>query len=220
MNEPEGYLLFLFMILPLLVFSLIMLLTLRIGKKQKNEVDKPGLYRDAESGRVINVRSFRDLNCTFPLDYRRLCNPCILAPGEVWSLSRWSITIHPWPEIIPTSLIVKLTINDIIVGEAPLFDIAEPLMKPEDAELCKRLDSIEEALELHKSEEAGLQCPDAIKNRKDKPAGLLTKKVLVNQNHEIGVLVKGPDEDFNPLRKKIKVFELHVCGLLRDVASR
>lgn len=168
--------------------------------------NKPGFFRDTESGQIIDINDFKGMDRIFPFEGRVLREGRLRpAFGEKWALKWWSILIYPRPEVIPISLIVTLTVNDYIVAEAPLFALAESLVRPQDVDLYKRIEAIEKELEIRNS-----------KLEVCKPEELAHQlRRLLDHKHELRVEVRGPDENFSPLRQKVEIFELRLCGLRR-----
>ena len=161
-----------------------------------------GHFRDTETGQIIDVRGHMVLDRTFPFKGRTLRDRVRLQSGDKWALKEWSILIHPWPKTISTQLTVQLKINYGILADVPLFAIAEPLARPEDEELRKRLDVIEKQLNIGKPK---------------KPTGKLSNILLdAEYNPFLEAEVQGSHTVFTSLYEKVEVFELRLCGLMKE----
>ena len=98
----------------------------------------PSLYRDTDTGNVVNMRDFKPMDKTWPWPNVDI----VLQAGESWILRNWSVVIHPFPEVIPPDIKVRFAVNSLIWSEVPLFTIAEPLASSEAFEQrAKRLEA-------------------------------------------------------------------------------
>jgi hypothetical protein len=138
------------------------------------------------------------LNRTFPLfEGRRLREYVRPWPRQIWLLKSWSVLIHPWNRTIPTSLKIRLIKNQYLESEVPLFTVAEPIERPIVKEFRERLSAIEQKLGIDTPYEA--------------PAGKL--HLPLRHDEELYVEIIGPEEDFEPIYSRARIFELHLCGL-------
>jgi len=106
----------------------------------------PRHFRDTASGKVFNLQEFREFEHTTA--FTGVITGDICPRGEDWVLMSWAVLLHPWPEVIPTSIIVELVIDAIPVADAPLFAVAEPMARSEDQDLRDRVEAIEKKLEM------------------------------------------------------------------------
>jgi hypothetical protein len=137
------------------------------------------------------------LDRIFPFEGRNLRERCLRPwPREIWAITSWSVLIHPWNRVIPTSLKARLVKSQQIESEVPLFTIAEPIERPIVKEFRERLAAIEKRLEMN--------------NPYEEPAGKL--RLLVKSDEELYVEIIGPEEDFTAVYDKAKNFELHLRG--------
>jgi len=169
---------------------------------------QPNLYRCTDSGVAINLRDYCTLDKLFSFDRWELKDPIRPPAGEAWILKQWSVVMHPWPKVVPTTINIKLIVNGLILEDIPLLRIAEPLERKEDAVLREQIKDIEERLAQLESHPRHLvQEQTCIKWR------------LLNQNHHLRACIyantpKGGD-DFIVLREMTNTFELRLRGLRR-----
>jgi hypothetical protein len=153
---------------------------------------------------MVNMRDFRSFDQLFAFDHRGLKDLVRPRVGWSWILERWSILMHPWPEVISAGLTVQFIVNDLILFDIPLFETARPLANSENADIEKRLGALEEAMKIVPPRRATeFQAPG----------------VLFSNQHEIEVRVCGPLDDFVRLREMTKVFSLRLEGWGRNVIA-
>jgi len=168
--------------------------------------DLPHLFQDSATASVINMSDFRTFEIQTDLRKKRtaVLRP---VPGEVWILEQWSILIHPWHEVIPPSITVRLEANELILADKiPLFRLAEPLQRSADRDLEKRVAALEVKLEVVPTYEPswGYQFP--------------LHNTLINQNHNIQVHIDGPADELMMLFEHTKHFLLCLRGKARPPA--
>lgn len=161
--------------------------------------DQPDLFRDTDTGQILHTRDFTPLDRVYPFD-RWTTKEDLSLPYSTRILQRWSILMHPWPEVISPNLLVRFEINDCTVAHIPLFEAARPLARPETVAIEKRIRALEEACYVEPARQA-TEFPGI-------------GRLIRHQTH-VGVRVEGPADDFMMLREMTKVFSLRLEGLER-----
>ncbi len=85
-----------------------------------------GLYRDLDTGQVINDRDF------FPFERkiqfgRQGVALQHLEGGEMWMLKSWLILLEPWPKDVSLNLTACFSVGQHELARVPLPRIAEPV---------------------------------------------------------------------------------------------
>jgi len=179
---------------------------------------QPGYFVDTATNRVYNINKFQVLDRTFSFKrskYLELQPP----PGETWAIQSFSVVVHPWPETISPSLIVELAISNSVEAQKPLFTIAEPLARPEDEGLRKRLEEVEEQLkhvEIRLSE-AEARLSEGKPYTLEAPREPVEKKWhrIVRDKDCVKVEIKDPLSSNDFIYEQAEVFELRLRGLKR-----
>jgi hypothetical protein len=164
---------------------------------------KPGMFQDQTTKKVINVADLKVLDRTFKMFRELFVQP---EPGVSWVVWEWYLLMHPWPEVIPSSLTVEFSVNQLIAAEAPLFSVAKPLARPEDEDLRERLAALEERIEA-------LEGAEKPRVKKPLPPSSFLRGVIIGRDSEIHIRIVGPDTDYEQLHKGLQSFDLQLQGV-------
>ena len=156
----------------------------------------PKKFIDSITGQIIEVREYRAFEYTFR--FIGFSTQQVKPLDEEWILKSWSVLLHPWPEVIPTSILVELLINGITEVKAPLFSVAEPLARPEDQELRDRIEAVEKYLKMKEPIRPVKQLNRAVGRR----------------YHIHARITEGEPVDLSPFLG-LDTFELHLGGFKR-----
>ncbi len=153
-----------------------------------------GLYRTPDTGQVLNERDFKPWSVLHEISKS---GSNIFPCQARYILRRWSILLHPWPELISPSLVVSLCFAErYYIEKMPLLIIAEPMRRSEDDDLVRRIEALEEALKI-----------------KPKQSPHDMDDLFVQNRIEGSVRIEGPSDALGHLMERLKYCRLQLNGL-------
>jgi len=169
----------------------------------KSIIGHPEKFVDTATGKIFDVRNYRAF--VYTSRFIGFSTQQIKPIDEDWLLKSWSILIHPWPKVIPPSILVELVIDGRTEADAPLFSVAEPLTRSDDQGLRDRIEAIEKKLKMEEP---------------IRPVKKLNRMLTCKHQHLIHARIKkGEPVDLDPFLY-LDTFELQLSGIKRWLDSK